>query len=46
MRIFPSILENAGSDFTHFVPEPNLKDVNKVPFMQFIGLVVIPVVPY
>lgn len=46
MRIFPFILENAGSDFTHSVPEPNFKDVNKVPFMQFNGLVVIPVVPY
>lgn len=46
MRIFPFILEIAGSDFTHFVPEPSLNDVNKVPFMQFNGLVVIPVVPY
>lgn len=46
MRIFPFILETAGLDFTHFVPEPNLNGVNKVPFMQFNGLVVIPVVPY
>lgn len=46
MRIFPFILEIAGSDFTHFVPEPNLNGVNKVPFMQFNGLVVIPVVAY
>lgn len=41
-RIFPFIVENAGSDFTHFVPELNLTDVNKVAFMQFNGLVVIP----
>lgn len=46
MRIFPFILEIVGSDLTQFVPEPNLNDVNKVPFMHFNGLVVIPVVPY